>query len=349
LWADVEFLLWWGKGSHVPPLVTSSSDPLVTRPDAGVLGVPSTTVLFGNQLLGDQMQAGGRATLGLWLDPQQNTGIATRYTQLEGDNETFRGTSDGSTVLARPFFNQLLGQQDALLIGFTDPNTGPVATGSVFAQYKTEFLASETYGRFMLERDRKKRIDFIAGYHFFRFDNFLTVNSLSTSQEFPLTGTMFNLSDRFDTENEFHGGMIGLMGSYANGRWAVNWTTKVSYGGARQAAEISGQTTITPTVGAPVTSAGGLLAQPSNSGVFERSQGVWVPELSLNLMYHASPNWSLGVGYNYMWISSVLQSGEQIDTHVDLSQTLVPPRPAFQFRDTDYWFQGVNFTAMYNY
>ena len=45
-WAEIDYLAWTVKGDHPPPLVTASPDgtPLA---QAGVLGAPGTTVLFG--------------------------------------------------------------------------------------------------------------------------------------------------------------------------------------------------------------------------------------------------------------------------------------------------------------
>ena len=45
-YASGEYLLWWIKGDNVPPLATTSAPG-----DFGVLGAPSTTILFGNNAL----------------------------------------------------------------------------------------------------------------------------------------------------------------------------------------------------------------------------------------------------------------------------------------------------------
>src|SRR4051794_31004468 len=46
IWADGEFLLWWMKGAALPPLVTASPSG-TPGTQAGVLGAPATSVLFG--------------------------------------------------------------------------------------------------------------------------------------------------------------------------------------------------------------------------------------------------------------------------------------------------------------
>src|SRR5207249_3637555 len=46
VWFDAEYLLWWTKNDHVPPLITTGP---ATFP-VGFLGNPGTTVLFGGSL-----------------------------------------------------------------------------------------------------------------------------------------------------------------------------------------------------------------------------------------------------------------------------------------------------------
>ena len=57
LWFRGEALLWWIRGGETPPLLTTSpgSTPLA---QAGVLGQPGTTVLFGDQELNTGLHAG---------------------------------------------------------------------------------------------------------------------------------------------------------------------------------------------------------------------------------------------------------------------------------------------------
>jgi hypothetical protein len=58
-WAELDVLAWSVKGDRLPPLVTTS--PLGTPfGQAGVLGLPTTTVLFGDSSLNGAWRAGGR-------------------------------------------------------------------------------------------------------------------------------------------------------------------------------------------------------------------------------------------------------------------------------------------------
>src|SRR5258706_14153011 len=67
LWGSAEVLLWWMKGTDLPPIV-GTSPPGTPRIDASVLGTPGYSTLYGGDIAGRDIQAGGRITLGTWLD-----------------------------------------------------------------------------------------------------------------------------------------------------------------------------------------------------------------------------------------------------------------------------------------
>lgn len=349
VWAQVEFLMWWGKGSVVPPLVTTSVPANVPRAQAGVLGFPETQVLFGDETLGDTIQSGGRANLGIWLDPCHNVGLGVRTFGTEGDSESFFAESlTGDPVLARPFFNALLNQEDSLLIAYTDPVDGPIVDGNVQAGYSSSFNGTDLYTRIMMDRCPTNRVDLVGGYSYYRLADTLSIRSVHTARDVVQNGTVFDIRDSFSTSNVFHGGMLGLMGSRARGRWSIDWLGKVSLGSAHQRVRIAGSTTITPPAGVPAVNAGGLLAQPSNIGEYENSQTVFVPEFTANLSYHMNSNWSVGIGYNLIWMSSATTAGPQIDFVVDRAQII--PRPAFNgFNNDDYWLMGINMSLRADY
>src|SRR5262245_8106792 len=56
VWASAEYLLWWTKGDRLPPLLTTSpvGTPLA---NAGVLGRPGTSVLFGDERVNDDARS----------------------------------------------------------------------------------------------------------------------------------------------------------------------------------------------------------------------------------------------------------------------------------------------------
>ena len=343
LWVNSELLMWWGKGTYLPPLVTTSPDG-TPRAEAGVL--PDADVLFGGEYAGNDVQFGGRVTFGMWLDDEQNVTVAGRLYGTGGDRNVFNKESGGDTILSRPFFNAVLEDEDALLISFPG-----VAAGSVRASLtNNNFLGAEAYIEMMLERDQNRRVDLLAGYQFMRLDDRLFIASNSRVTEFgglvPF-GTEFDVFDRFSTQNEFHGGQVGVRGRMARGRWSLDCLGKLAVGTSRQQVAIDGGTAITIPPGIGNELEGGLLAQDSNSGIFERNRIIAIPEYTLNLKYHFNPNLSFHIGYTIIWWSDVVTSGDIIDRRVNLSQLsgplVGPERPRFVFNDSSYWMQGMNF------
>lgn len=340
LWGSAEFLLWWAKGGVTPPLVTTSPDGTV-QTDAGVL--PDATILFGQSYLGDEVQAGGRVTFGIWLDDAHNVGAGGRFYGLGGANDNFRASGGADDrILARPFYNVLLDIDEALLINYPG-----LVTGGIEASYSNQnFLGAEAFLTIMMERDRCRRIDLIGGYQFMRLDDRLLIDSTHVIDQF---GVQFDIRDRFATQNEFHGGQIGLKGQMMRGCWSIEALGKIALGVTNQRVSISGRTAVSPGVDLP----GGLLAQPTNIGEYSRDRFGYIPEFTLNLKYHMTPSCSFHVGYSIIWWSDVVTAGRQIDTGVNPTQLVGPvigdARPAFEFEDENYWLQGINFGMSWDY
>ena len=74
--------------------------------------------------------------------------------------------------------------------------------------------------------------------------------------------------------------------------------------------------------------AGGLLALPgANIGRYTQSKFAVVPEAGVKIGYHLTPNLRLAVGYNFLYLSSVLRPGDQIDTGLDVTRIPNFPLP----------------------
>ena len=150
-WGSVEFLMWWAKGTSLPPLVTTS--PAGTpQAQAGVLGFPGTSTLFGDQLGGNKLQGGGRVTAGIWLDPDHNVAVGGRFFGLGGDTSRFNQASGGNPILAIPFFNAspLINREDSLLLAYPG-----LSSGRVNAFLTTNnIIGAEAFTEIMMTRDQ---------------------------------------------------------------------------------------------------------------------------------------------------------------------------------------------------
>ncbi len=141
---NLDALGFWVKHDSLPALVTTS--PAGTPQDeAGVIGQPGTSVLFGNQSVNGGFRPGGRVLGGIWLDDQQTFALEGNYWALAtastnySASSVFSGASPSGPILARPFFDSdpTVNAQSALLVAFPNADiAGLIANinGSVTVQ-----------------------------------------------------------------------------------------------------------------------------------------------------------------------------------------------------------------------
>jgi hypothetical protein len=345
--ARIEYLMWWGRGRSLPPLVTSSFNG-TAQADAGVLGLPTTTTLFGGNNVGGDIRSGGRLSIGRVLDENGEWMAVGRFYGLENSVADFSATSAaGDPILARPFFNALLQQEDALLIAFP----GLSMNGSINVTSRSSMMGADAYVRKLWAGEDDMTVDLLAGYQFSRLNDDLDIRSselvvLDPRGIFP-PNTTVAIRDTFRTRNEFHGGLVGMAIDSYRGPWKFEALGKLGFGNQRQTVIVDGNTTITPAVGPATSSPTGLLARGTNSGTFERDIFTIIPEANFNIGYQTG-NWTFTVGYTFMYWKDVAWAGDQIDTRVNLSNPLVgDPLPGFFFHNTDFWLQGASFGAEY--
>lgn len=354
LWFRGDYLMWWGRGADLPPLVTTS--PTGTDRDvAGVLGEDTTSALFGDDSYGSDTRSGGRFTMGYWFRPCQ-FGLQASYLFLGDESETYDASSEGDPILARPFFNVQDGEQDARLIAFEEGGQRTIVDGSVHVDLTTSFEELEILFRRVLCQRPAGRLDFLLGYQFARLEDGLRIDESITSQdqEGVVPGTTIELFDQFDTGNEFNGAELGLVFEERLCRWSLEMLLKVGLGSTHSQVAIHGRTVTTVPEFDPVTTQGGLLALPTNIGDYEQDQFTVIPELGVTLGYDLTCNLRATVGYTFIYWSKVARPGDQIDLDVNESQFNGEPlegeaRPAFSWVTTDYWVQGLNFGFDYRF
>lgn len=342
IYVRAEYLAWWLKGDTTPPLVTTSPNGTVAT-EAGVLGAPGASVLYGGSGMNSAMRSGARLVAGWWLDPSAR--IEVEFFGLGNAQTSFNESSTGNPILARPFFNLQTGAQDSNLIAF--PTT---TQGSIQVMERSSFMGAGIHATQNLSctqccPDRQFRWDFIYGFRYLRLAENLTINSSLTSTVSP--GTVFTTFDGFKTANNFYGADLGLMREKRSSRWSLTTIGRIALGFTSQVATVSGNSTTTPAGGSTSTSNGGLLALPSNIGTYHRDAFTYVPQLELKLGYYVTQNLRLTVGYDLIYWSRVARPGEQINTSVNTSQTgggtlTGPAGPLFTFHESDLWIQGVS-------
>ena len=342
-WAEADYLAWSVSGDKLPALVTTApvGTPLGV---AGVLGQPTTTVLFGNSSVNNDWRSGGRITGGYWFDPQRSRGIEASFFGLENASTGFAASSGAYPILTRPFTNALTGLPDALIASFPG-----ISTGSVNASETSRLFGAGALYRQDIGMWSGQRVNALIGYRYLRSSDTLWITDTASSVAF---GT-FTPSDNFKAASNFHGLDLGLTGDWRNGPWSLEWRGKVALGANLNTADVSGSTTST-IAGFTTTVPGGFLALASNSGHFSQTKFAVIPELSLKAGYQIAPAWRLTVGYDVLYWTGAQRAGGLIDTNINPS--LVPPgppagptRPLPVMNTTNLLAQGFSFGVRYNY
>jgi hypothetical protein len=353
---DADFLLWFVKSQSVPPLVTAAP---VGRD--GLLGDPTTQVLFGGTV-GRTLHAGARFGGVYWLDECNRWGVdgSLFFLARRGWEERF-GT-DQFPVLARPVVNLNEGGVPASEI----VAERGLARGSVAVTGSTHMWGADVNARRHLWGGCDWRVDGLLGFRYLNLGETLTVTEQFVREP---NGTDLrgdpnilagSVTDRIRTDNNFYGAQVGFTGEVRRGRWFVEGRVAVAFGTVFQSAEISGSQELLLANTGPQRFEGGLLALPgANIGRFSQTRFGVVPEAGFKLGCHLTDRWRATVGYNFLYLNSVLRPGDQIDPGLDLTRVPnfpirgVPPlagvRPVPPMRTTDVFVQGISFGLSWSF
>lgn len=351
LWVRGEYLFWWTQGNRLPPLVTTS--PAGTPQDvAGVLGNSQTTTLFGSECVDEHWRSGLRLRFGYGFGCQNESGLEADLIGVrDGEGTLFVSRfSTGDPLLARPIIDAATGREDAQLAAFPE-----LTDGQVNVRSSSELYSAAALFRRNLFVGEAGRWDLLGGYRYFHYSESLTVAEQMISRDLGSlvqVGTKIDVWDQFQTANDFHGGELGLNFTLDRGPWTLDLLAKVALGNVHQAVEIDGRTQVGSPGEPPILRTGGLLALPSNIGSVSHDRFAAIPEWSINVSRKVAEHVSLTGGYNWLLLSGVVRSGDQIDRTIDPSQlspflngigsTGAATRPQNPFRETAMWAQGVN-------
>ena len=339
---SMELLLMWRKGDHIPPLLTTG-DPADTNP--GALDQAGTAVLVGREKILDDLTAGGRFTLGTWIDDCCSRSLVIRAWFAGEDEFDFVTDQNQFPVLTRPFFDVALtpAEENTQLIAL--PGRTQLGQASVSA-------ASEVYGGDLSVRQLAYSrfggtVDLLYGYQYMRMSESLSTFSRSMDAN---DGTFISVTDSFETENVFHGAQFGVSTHYREGCWSFRGLIKVAAGSLRRERDLRGET-VTQAADTFVDP-NGLLVRSTNRGSQTEHTFGWVPELDVSLGYHYFPRFEVTAGYHVIGMTDAVQVSGLIDPDLasNLSDPLTEPfRPTPMFRDTSFYVHGIHFGLEYVY
>jgi hypothetical protein len=350
---DGEYLLWWIKGDNLPVLATTSSVA-----DTGILGAPTTTVLFGGHAVNTGPFSGGRFTAGYWLDCCEGGAVEISGLFLGQRFAFFATNSSVNPLICRPFFDVNNNRESAQLTA--QPG---IATGTLTINSPTSLWGLEGNFRYVLCGGCTYRITALGGFRNLNLDESLSitenVQALATAPP-PFTSEQITVFDRFATQNHFYGGQIGADALWFRGRFSVDVRAKLALGATVQLLDISGGQRFVSPLGTVQNFTGGLLALPGNIGHFSSTAFSVIPEVSFNVGYQILPHLRGFVGYNFLYWSNVIRPGTSIDRGLDVTKipnfplnpepAPVPGQhPAPIFHNTGFWAQGINFGLEFTY
>jgi hypothetical protein len=356
-WLRGEYVHWSVKGAGVPPLITSAPATSAAAVP-GAFGNPDTATVFGNDHVNSQPRSGWRATGGFWLDEDRTLGLDGSVFALSPTTRTFIAASDGATTsLFRPIFNTATGRP-----GVEDVTSlADGIVGRVSVQSRLAFCGGDVNLRSLLCGDETCaegfRVDALVGYRALLLKEDLNVGeNLTTLDLAGLPNGTIAVLDQFHTRNLFQGGQVGIDAEWWRGRWFLGARGAVAVGVVRETVEINGGTATAALGGTPIVQTGGLLALPTNIGTYHRTDFGYSPSLGLRLGCQWTPWLRTAIGYDVVYLNSVVRPGNQIDLAVNPAQVppalgapYVPARPAFAFHGTDFWAQGVSVSVEFRF
>ncbi|HZU37938.1 MAG TPA: BBP7 family outer membrane beta-barrel protein [Gemmataceae bacterium] len=337
-YASSEFILWWLREGHVPPLLTTSSFA-----SAGRLGEADTRVLYGEDSLqtrhGDRFN-GVRLTLGYALDAEGSWAVEGRAFLLERDSTYYKTVSNGDVLLARPYINALTGLPDSEVIAGPIPQG--LRTGGFVGYSRVELFGEEANLVAELASSPSARLDLLVGAHFLQMRDRLDLTA--TGRLLPDQTTLFGLTDHLHVHDCFYGGQTGLRGEFVRGRWFVNVQATVALGGTVQTIEAYGDRTY-QTPQQKIVQPFGLAVLPSNRGTFGQTDFDVVAETGVNVGYQLTQWLRTWVGYNFLYWNNPIRAGDQVDVVVNPTQLqgplVGPARPTVPFHEATFWAQGL--------
>jgi hypothetical protein len=367
LWFGAEYLLWFGRNQHVPPLVTTTggltgaqllalrnADPSF---NPGALGAVGTQVLVGGDI-SQGSSNGGRFTIGV-ATPWHNLGFETTFFFLGVNSQNIGFSSGGIPGLYRPFTDAVAGVANSEFVAFPG-----VVSGNVNVNTRTDLWGAEANLRYPLCCGCNYRLDLLGGFRYLDLNESLQIDEsvtflVSNAANGVNAGDNIRVTDHFGTINHFYGGQVGADFEWRFARrWFLGAMGKVALGSMHEVVNISGQTVFSPAAGGQTTTVGGLLAQPTNIGHFSQDRFAVVPEVGLKIGYMVTEHLKAYAGYDFLFVSNVVRPGDQVDLSLNTSQlprlggsgTLVgPARPAVLFHQTDYFVNGLQFGLEYNW
>jgi hypothetical protein len=361
-WVGFDYQVWWIKDGPLPiPIATFGPEG-----QSGAIGEPGTVVLIGNDDIDYGDFSAVRARPGWWLDQDRKYALEGTLFLTEGKQVFQQASSDavGQGQLARPFLNAGTGNEVGLAISFPGDGAGNVGltASSIMHGWEANITGVCCDAKCW-------RLQWLGGFRSLLLDEDIRiietfrplVAGVANVGANPVAaGDLVGVFDRFGGINRFYGPQLGGRVGWQRERLSVVALGKVAVGWTEQQVIIEGTSAIVPADGSrPTVVPGGVLAQVSNIGRYNRDRFAVVPELGLDVGVQLTDQLSAKVGYSVIVWTNVARPGQQMD-HA-LTDTLIPTSqffnafptntffPRFAFQEELFWAQAMSFGLTYEF
>lgn len=359
-WLDAEYLYWMIEDSpKTVPLVISGPE------FSSVIGDAGTSIVLGNKSIDNNWRSGGRFALGCWID--ECFAAEGSYFFLGSGEKKYSTYSSGlpdSPFLGVPYYNINTDAEGSISIANNDPDlNGGAYSGLGVLKVKNSMQNAELNGLMRYDYGCDWGVVFLVGFRYWNFDEDLTF--FVDSPYIDNAEDVFNFTDKFNVQNNFYGGQLGISFDYFSNCFFFNIKGKVALGADYTNLNIHGNflTNLynTPSsTGTPVEYVGGAFALPTNIGGHKKTFFSVIPEVNVNLGYEVMDNLRLQIGYTFLYVSKMMWATNQIDRDINPTQsvlisddpdaTLVGTASPTALSKTDsLWVQGVSVGLEYRF
>lgn len=354
-WVDAEYLYWQIKDSpKVIPLVVEGSSI------SPILGSAGTSVVLGGKKVENSWRSGGKVTVGYWFDDCRCFGIEANYFLLpnQSTNHEVRSSGEpGTGFLGVPYFNVVTGQEASYALSNSNNAIGGGAWSGLGAfRIQNRMQGAELNGLMTFVNDCAYRVELLGGFRYWNFNERFTFTTSSPYLADPQN--IFGTKDKFEVENNFYGGQLGVEFDYNCNCFFFNIIGKVALGANCGNVNIDGRFLTNdfntpPFTGTPQAVVGGIFALPTNIGHHDKTYFSVLPEVDVNIGYQICDCLRLTVGYSFLYATNVLRATKEVNRHINPSQsgaieyTTTPtlagkasPKPSH--KTESFWAQGLN-------
>jgi hypothetical protein len=350
LWFNIDYILWHMRSEPSAwPLAVQGTVANGVNPFA-----PGSVTLFGGTPVDWDLSNGARIEFGGWLPGSTKIGIDVTGTITEAKTLTRSAASGplGIPVLGAPFINELTGTIDSLFA------STPGIPGAIAASAKTQLWSTDVDVVGNVYRAQYFTANVIAGFSYFSLQEGMSLQLASTGNPSgfflgAVNASPTSLLDQFNTRNNLYGGNIGAQFEYRYRRFTLDLEDRLVMGVVNQFLDVNGYSQA-----GGMRVPGGLFTQTTNIGQRSTDEFGVVPQLHAELGYQATKWLRVNCGIDFLYASSMLRPGNQIDNVVN--PTIMPFNPAFGtvggtarpaqlFVVSDFYALGVSFGMQVRY